>query len=48
MAAVLAARRRDLSVVDCVSFEAMRRQHIVSAFAFDPHFGAQGFRLLRR
>jgi predicted nucleic acid-binding protein len=46
VAALLAARRRDLSLVDCVSFEAMRRRHIVSAFAFDPHFRTHGFRLL--
>ncbi len=46
IAAVLAARRRDLSLVDCVSFEAMRQRHIESAFAFDPHFRTHGFRLL--
>lgn len=34
----LAARRRALSLVDCVSFEVMRRTGIRSAFAFDPHF----------
>ncbi len=45
IAAVLAARRRDLSLVDCVSFEAMRRHHVESAFSFDPHFRAHGFRL---
>jgi predicted nucleic acid-binding protein len=44
VAGVLAARRRDLSLVDCVSFEAMRQRHIVSAFTFDPHFRAHGFR----
>jgi len=34
----LAARRRALSLVDCVSFEVMRRTGVRSAFAFDPHF----------
>ena len=46
VSAVLAARRRDLSLVDCVSFEVMRQQHIHAAFAFDPHFRTHGFRLL--
>ena len=34
----LAARRRALSLVDCISFEVMRRTGVRSAFAFDPHF----------
>lgn len=42
--AVLAARQRRLSLVDCVSFHVMRRLGIRTAFAFDAHFGAQGFR----
>jgi len=44
LGAVLAARRRDLSLVDCVSFEAMRQRHLNAALAFDPHFRAHGFR----
>jgi predicted nucleic acid-binding protein len=44
--ALLAARRRALSLVDCVSFEAMRQRHIVSAFAVDPDFGTQGFEVV--
>lgn len=43
MGAVLAARRRNLSLVDCVSFEVMRQHGIRKAFAFDTHFEEQGF-----
>lgn len=42
--AVLASRQRQVSLVDHVSFEVMRRQRIGTAFAFDPDFQAQGFR----
>ena len=31
---------------DCVSFVAMREQHIDTAFAFDEHFAEQGFQVL--
>lgn len=40
---LLAASRRSLSLVDCVSFDVMRRLGIKSAFAFDRHFKEQGF-----
>ena len=40
---VLVARRRDLSLVDCVSFEVMRQRGIRKAFAFDKHFEEQAF-----
>lgn len=40
---VLAASKRHLSLVDCVSFEVMRRLGITAAFAFDRHFREQGF-----
>jgi predicted nucleic acid-binding protein len=43
LAGLLAANRRDLSFVDCASFQIMRRQEIRTAFAFDPHFAEQGF-----
>ena len=46
MAAVLAAKRRTLSLVDCVSFEVMRRLGIVRAFTLDRHFKEQGFEVL--
>jgi predicted nucleic acid-binding protein len=43
MAALLAAGRRHLSLVDCASFEVMRRASVTTAFAYDQHFGDQGF-----
>ena len=46
IASVLAAARRRLSLVDCVSFEIMRRLGIKTAFVFDPHFEEQGFECL--
>jgi predicted nucleic acid-binding protein len=46
IASVLAAVRRGLSLVDCVSFEIMRRLGIKTAFAFDRHFKEQGFECL--
>lgn len=41
--ALLIAGRRDLSLVDCVSFNAMRRLGLDVAFAFDRHYPEQGF-----
>jgi predicted nucleic acid-binding protein len=43
MAALLAASKRSLSLVDCVSFETMRDLGIRSVFAFDAHFQEYGF-----
>jgi uncharacterized protein len=43
VSALLAASRRKLSLVDCVSFEIMRTMGIKTVFAFDPHFAEQGF-----
>ena len=43
VSAVLAAQRRELSLVDMVSFEIMRRAGIRSAFTFDDHFPRFGF-----
>lgn len=42
--AVLAASRKKLSLVDCVSFQIMREHGVDSAFCFDAHFREQGFR----
>jgi len=42
-AALLTANRRQLSLVDCVSFACMRRQGLTRAFHFDRHFRDQGF-----
>lgn len=41
--ALLAAARKKLSLVDCVSFETMRSLGIKTAFSFDKHFSQQGF-----
>lgn len=43
LASLLTANRRDLSLVDCVSFETMRRRDITRAFALDTDFSKQGF-----
>lgn len=45
VSAFLAASRRRLSLVDCVSFEVMRSLGIKTVFAFDLHFVEQGFKL---
>ena len=41
--ALIAAGRRQLSLVDCVSFAVMRRLRIRCCLATDPHFAEQGF-----
>ena len=46
VAALFAASRRKLSLVDCTSFELMRRYGITDAFALDDDFARQGFGLL--
>ena len=46
VAALFAASRRKLSLVDCTSFELMRRHGLTEAFALDDDFVRQGFRLL--
>jgi uncharacterized protein len=43
VAAVFGAGRRQLSLVDCVSFEVMRRRGLRRVFCFDPHFEEAGF-----
>lgn len=43
MAAMMTAGQRRLSLVDCVSFEFMRRRGIEKVFCVDAHFAAQGF-----
>ena len=40
---VTLANRRDLSLVDLSSFACMQRRDLRYAFAFDKHFGEQGF-----
>lgn len=41
--ALTTAARRELSLVDCVSFEVMRRLDVSECLSFDRHFGEQGF-----
>ena len=43
VSALLVAANRQLSLVDCVSFEKMRSLGLKTAFAFDRHFSEQGF-----
>jgi uncharacterized protein len=40
----LEGRKRNVSLVDCVSFAFMRLHAIQTAFAFDRHFISQGFK----
>jgi predicted nucleic acid-binding protein len=43
VSAFVSGARRRVSLVDCVSFELMRRRRIAAAFALDRDFAAQGF-----
>ncbi len=45
LAAMLAANRRSVSLVDWTSFELMRSRGITHALAFDTYFTEQGFTL---
>ena len=45
-AIMLTAKRKKLSLVDCVSFETMRRLGIKTSFTLDRHFKEQGFTCL--
>lgn len=45
MALLIAARRR-LSLVDCASFETMRRLGLSTVFGFDQDFKEQGFEVI--
>jgi predicted nucleic acid-binding protein len=46
MSALLAANRRDLSLVDCTSFEILRQTGSDQVFTFDTHFIEQGFKVI--
>lgn len=43
---LITASRRELSLVDCISFEIIRNSGVDKVFAFDPHFKEQGFRCI--
>lgn len=45
ISAQLIANRHSLSLVDCVSFEVMRRTGVRKAFAFDRHFRDYGYEI---
>lgn len=44
--ALLAAAKRDLSLVDCISFAIMRTLGIKDSFTYDKHFAEEGFNCL--
>jgi predicted nucleic acid-binding protein len=46
LSVLLALAMRELSLVDCTSFEVMRSTGTSTAFAFDAHFTRQGFRTI--
>ena len=43
---LLQSNRRQLSLVDCSSFDTMRRLGIEKVFTFDEHFQEQGFQTI--
>jgi len=43
---MLTSKRKKLSLVDCVSFETMRRLGIKTSYTLDRHFKEQGFKCL--
>jgi predicted nucleic acid-binding protein len=45
---LIRADRRNVSLVDCTSFEVMEAEGITEAFALDRDFAAAGFRLVPR
>ena len=46
VASLFIAAQRRLSLVDCVSFELMRRHGLIDVLALDADFARQGFNLL--
>jgi uncharacterized protein len=48
LSAFLAASQRGVSLVDCISFEAVRRRGIETVFTLDADFARQGFTVIPR
>lgn len=48
VSALLAAERRSVSLVDWVSFEMMREEHLRRALSTDGHFAERGYELIGR
>ena len=46
MSILLAANRRDLSLVDCTSFTIIRQLGLDEVITYDPHFSEQGFKVI--
>ncbi len=46
VSSIILSGKRNLSLVDCTSFEVMRRSGIERAFTYDRHFRDQGFELI--
>jgi predicted nucleic acid-binding protein len=46
LAAFLTAQKRSLSLVDCISFDTMRRLGMSTAFAYDRHFKEHGYTMI--
>ncbi|MDD3719279.1 MAG: PIN domain-containing protein [Actinomycetota bacterium] len=46
VSSIVVSGKRNLSLVDCSSFEIMRRLGVERAFAFERHFRDQGFSLV--
>lgn len=44
LATLFATNRRQLSLVDCISFATMRKMGLRDVLTFDAHFSEQGFR----
>jgi len=45
MMRLLAQNQKELSLVDCLSFEIMEAREITEVFSFDRHFEANGFKI---